>query len=383
MKKIVLITEVMEKGVGKHIIDLFSFFSEDTESDILVLYGAERVDSQFQKIIDDHKDKFIKINYLKRSIGLGDIKSIFEIAKILKEVKPDIVHCHSSKAGLAGRIAAKLEKVKNIYYSPHAYFFLKYKNKSLKRFIFKIAEKILSKRCTTCTIATSKGEKEAFINSGIDKNEKCILIEHGIQVPKIEDKQIQEYKEKFNIHENQVVIGAMARLEQQKDPITTITVMQNIVKKNENTVCILFGNGSMHETILEKYNHIQDSYKDRIIIAGETEEPELAIVMMDIYLTTSLYEGLPYTLLTALGYGKPILATNVEGNKDCVIDSVNGFLFEVGDVTNAVKCYEKMTEQKELLVKMGKESKNIYQERFSMEQMKHTYKKLYMEETNE
>ncbi len=383
MKRIVLITEVMEKGVGKHIMDLFSLFSEDSQSDLIVLYGAERVEPQFQKMIDTHKDKFIKIEHLKRSIGIGDIKSIFEIAKILKDIKPDVVHCHSSKAGLAGRVAAKLEKVKNVYYSPHAYFFLKFKNNSLKRFIFKIAEKFLSKRCTTCTIATSKGEKEAFLNNHIDKKEKCILIEHGIQVPEIENKQLQEYKEKFKIGENQVVIGAMARLEQQKDPITTITVIENIVRQNENTVGILFGNGSMYETILEKYNKIEEPYKTRIVLAGETKEPELSIAMMDVYLTTSLYEGLPYTLLMALGYGKPILATNVEGNKDCVIDGVNGFLFEVGDSAKAENAYENMIKQNGLLKQMGKESKNIYQQRFSMEQMKNMYQKLYREETNE
>lgn len=246
-----------------------------------------------------------------------------------------------------------------------------------------IAEKFLSKKCTTCTIATSKGEKEAFINNKIDKEKKCVLIEHGIQVPQIEDRQINEYKEKFNIPKDQVVVGAMARLEQQKDPITTLTVMENIVKQNENTVCILFGNGSMYKTIMERFNNIEDSYKGRIIIAGETTEPELSIAMMNIYLTTSLYEGLPYTLLMALAYGKPILATNVEGNKDCVIEGKNGFLFEVGDYTNAVKCCKKMIEQNKLITKMSEESKNIYRQRFSMEQMKHTYQKLYGEETNE
>lgn len=383
MKKVVLITEVMEKGVGKHIMDLFSFFLEDNQLDLIVLYGAERVEPQFQEMIDIHKDKFIKIEHLKRNIGMGDIKSIFEIAKILKAIKPDIVHCHSSKAGLAGRIAAKLGKVKNVFYSPHAYFFLKYKNKSLKRFIFMLAEKFLSKRCTTYTIATSKGEREAFIKNKIDKKEKCILIEHGIQVLQVDDRQIQEYKGNFKIDKNQVVIGAMARLEQQKDPITTITVMENIVKQNENVVCIFFGDGNMYETVLEKYNNMQESNKARIILAGETKEPELSIAMMDVYLTTSLYEGLPYTLLMALGYGKPILATNVEGNKDCVIDGINGFLFEVGDSINAEKACEKIIKQNGLLKQMGKESKKIYQQRFSMEQMKSTYQKLYGEETNE
>ena len=214
---------------------------------------------------------------------------------------------------------------------------------------------------------------------------RCVyetVIEHGVEIPKIAKKDLQKYRQQYGIDDCQILIGTMARLEYQKDPITTIKIMQGIVEVSENVACIIFGDGSMKEVIIKMYNEIPEIYRKRIIIAGETTTPELSIASLDIYLTTSLYEGLPYTLLTALGYQKPILATNVEGNRDCVVDGINGFLFNPGDYITAVEIYKKMVNQSKLIEKMAQESKNIYTQRFSMDEMKHKYQELYLEVPN-
>jgi glycosyltransferase involved in cell wall biosynthesis len=368
MKKIMLITESFEKGVGRHILDLYkNLKSEDVK--VYIVYGIQRCSDKFINQIS--MEDRIEVKNLKRKIGINDIKSYFEIKEIIKKIKPDIVHCHSSKAGFSGRVAAKRCKVNKIIYSPHAYFFLKFNTESIKRKIFVGIERFLSKYFTDITVTTSIGEDKAFEKNKIDKNSKKILIEHGIIENKISQSEIDIERKKYNIDDKDILVGAMARFENQKDPIGTFKIMRKLAKNNKNVKCIFFGNGS-------QYNEIQQLNKDNIVILpGETKKPDLSLKMMDIYLTASLYEGLPYTMIQALSQGLPIVASKVEGNEDCIEDGKNGYLFESKNYDEAVNKIEKIIKNYEFK-KMSDNSLKIFNERFTLDSMIKKYSKLYL-----
>lgn len=367
--KVVLIVECLEKGVGKHVTDLYKSFKNNDNIEIFIIHGV-RIEERFVNQIDK-KDR-IELNILERKIGLNDIRCIFKLKKILQNIKPDVVHCHSSKAGLSGRIAAKLCKVKKIIYSPHAYFFLKFKEKSLKRKIFILAESFLSKFYTNITITTSKGEDDAFKVYNIDKDNKKILIEHGLEFQNISEGERIEERKKIGIGEDTILIGAMARFEEQKDPIGTFEIMKNVTLKRENVKCIFWGNGSLYEEV-KRLNE-----NNVIILPGEAKNPNLNLKCLDIYLTASLYEGLPYTLLQSLALGLPIIASNVEGNKDCVYENKNGKLFNAKEYEEAVKKIEEIIDNKQI-EELGKKSFEIFKTRFLMDEMIKKYNKLYEE----
>lgn len=373
MKKIVLITECMEKGVGKHVIDLYQNLEKDENMKVYVLYGKKRASEEYKNAIKE--DDAIELLTLERSIGINDIKSFFEIRKVLKKINPDVVHCHSSKAGFSGRIAAKTLGVKKIIYSPHAYFFLKYDEKSFKRKIFIFAEKILSKFFTNKTITTSKGEDDVFIKYKLDNADKKILIEHGIKVAELSKEQIAQERKKYNVSEENIFIGSMARFEEQKDPVGTFEIMKRISQKNNKVKCVFWGNGSFFEEV-EKMNKEANNI---VMLPGETSTPEINLKSLDLYLTASLYEGLPYTLLTSLASGLPIVASNVEGNKDCVFEGKNGSLFEAKDYECAVEKIESIIVENKF-EKMKEESLKIFKERFSMDKMIEKYRSLYLDE---
>ena len=240
-KKIVLIAEPLEKGIGRHIIDLYENFKTMDNFELTVLYGTKRISDQNLEILKQGNNYEIK-NFVP-NIGLKDIKAFFEIRKVLKQIKPDVVHCHGSKAGLEGRIAAKTLGIKKIFYSPHAYFFLKYEKNSLKRKIFILAEKFLSRFFTTKTITTSQGEDIIFEENNIDIPTKKVLIEHGIKVMQVTEKQVVQERQKYQVAENEILVGAMARMEEQKDPLGTIEIMDSLLKQTTNVKCIFWGNG--------------------------------------------------------------------------------------------------------------------------------------------
>ena len=373
MKKIVYIVESLEKGVGKHIQDLYLKISDKKEFEIYILYGMDRASEDILKKIDSQN--LVPIKNLKRKIGINDIKAIFEINKHLKRIKPDIVHCHSSKAGLSGRISAKLSGVSYVIYSPHAYFFLKFDSKSFKRKLFICAERLLSKFFSNITITTSKGEDDDFIKYKLDKKDKKILIEHGIEISEVSKKEIDDERRKYNVTDKNVFVGAMARFEEQKDPIGTFEIMKKLTQNNSNVKCVFWGNGTFYDEVKK----LNEENNNIIILPGETKTPEINLNALDIYLTASLYEGLPYTLLTSLAVGLPIAASNVEGNKDCVFDGKNGVLFDAKDYEGAVNKIEYIIKENQF-EQMKKESLKIFKERFSMERMIEKYRSLYLDE---
>ncbi len=368
MKKIVLITECLTKGVGQHVTDLYKGLNVDNNK-IFVLYGKNRSEDKFIDLIE--KEDRIEVTNLSEKLGITDIKSIIEIKKILNKINPDIVHLHSSKAGLSGRIAAKRVKCKKIIYSPHAYFFLKYKEKSLKFKLFLFAEKFLSKFYTNYTITTSKGEDEVYKKYKIDKDNKKIFIPHGINEHIISEKKIEEERKKYGVGSEEILVGSMARFEKQKDPYTTFEILDKVSKQN-GVKAIFYGDGSMYEEI----KNIADNKKSNVILPGNINDPELDLKILDIYLTASLYEGLPYTLIQALSLKLPIISTNVVGNSDCVLDGQNGYLFNIKDVDVACKNINKIIDTNSF-EKMGMESYKIYKEKYSLDNMIQKYKKIY------
>lgn len=368
-EKIVLIVECFEKGVGKHVFDLYNFLKD--KFDIYIIYGTQRKDDWYINQIDS--DKLFELNCLKRSIGCNDLISIIKIRKILKKINPKVIHCHSSKAGLAGRIATfGLKGVKRIY-SPHGYMFLNYKEKSFKKNIFVFAERILSKLFTDVTVTTSVGEDKAFSENKIDKENKKIFIEHGLDDIIINQEKRKQLQENYLFGKNDIIIGSMARFEKQKDPIGTYIILNELSKK-DNIKCIFWGNGSLFEQVKKMH----DTDKSSVILAGQTNEADIYLSLLDIFITASLYEGLPYTLIECLGLSLPIVSSNVIGNNDCVFDNVNGKLFEAQDYNAAIqKITEIINEGK--IKEYGKASLKIFKDRFSKKTMIEKYNKLYME----
>lgn len=178
MKKVLHIAESFGAGVYNYLVNLLNSTADDFE--MVVLYAKrEHTPENFEKEFDS-KIRFIESKYMHRNIGPNDLRAIFEIKKIIKEEKPDIVHLHSTKAGLLGRIAINTKKIKT-YYTPHGYSFLMQESSGIKKKIYKLAEKCLTFN-HAITIACSKGEYEEtlkltkramYVNNGVNLN--CLM----------------------------------------------------------------------------------------------------------------------------------------------------------------------------------------------------------------
>lgn len=315
-KKVLHIVESFGSGVFSFLVDLVN--STDNEFDVTIAYGvrSETLDN-FREYFND-RVKFIRVKNFTRSINpIKDIKSFFEIKKIIKEENPDIIHLHSSKAGFVGRFAANGKKIIMLY-NPHGFSFLMQNSSKLKRTLYWIIEKIGAMR--KCTIVgCSDGEyKEAL---KLTKNSICI--NNGINIEKLENeiKQLEEKKVDFK----NLKICTSGRIGYQKNP----KLFNQIASVFPNIQFTWIGEGELRDELTSK----------NITVTGwKTREEVLRIVNdNDIFILTSLWEGLPISLLEAMYLRKCCIVTDCIGNRDVIKNSENGFIIKNGNYKEIIE----------------------------------------------
>lgn len=303
--KIVHVVECFAGGV-------FSFLSNLTneldKEEYIVIYGTNRENTpkNFKDLFNKNV-KFIEWKTAQREMNpLQDIKALCELFTILKKIDNiDIIHLHSSKAGFLGRIVSfLLGKSKKTIYTTHAISFLRLDVSPKKRKIFIAMEKFAS-FFGGKIIACSQSEKEAIEEQGI-KN--VTFINNGIKPLQI--------KKKINTSDR-ITIISVGRLSIQKNPKLFNDIALEFVD-NPNIQFIWCGDGELKSELTSP----------NIKCTGWIERKKLEIYLAnaDIYLSTSLWEGLPLSVLEAMSIGLPLLLSNCVGNRDLVKN--NGFVYK-------------------------------------------------------
>ena len=360
-KRIVLISESMGGGLRKHVVQLLSNLDKD-KVELFFIHGSHTLDESFRNDYS-HLEKNCKMfpcDHLIREISpKEDVLAYQFISKKIKEIKPDIVHCHSSKAGVIGRLAAKRRGVKKIFYTPHAYSFLAPEFSGKKKFLFVQIEKFLSRFATTQTFCVSIGEMQAALEVNLDKTDKFQVIYNGL--PEIDLPSKETIRAQLGLEKTVVVIGNNARMSEQKNPMFFMEIAQKMIRQNANWHFVWAGDGQLMPLFQSFIK--QNGLEKNIHLLGERPDSETVVIAYDIFLTTSQYEGLPYAPIEAMRAGVPILATNVVGNSELVIEGKNGYLIDL-EWSKSVE--EKLYKAAKMDAQMIKAD---FRQRFAIDQM--------------
>jgi glycosyltransferase involved in cell wall biosynthesis len=358
-------------GTRQHVFDISRGLNKE-KYDVYLVYSDNRADDKFYEDIGEigKSVHLIECNEMQRSLGWRDIEAFQCLKKIIKKVKPDVVHCHSSKAGIVGRMAAKSCKVPLILYTPNAYVFQNPDISASKRMLYVNAERFLSRYACHYTINVSKGEMELALRYNIASKDHLRLIYNGIEDKKIEDKSDLKAKLKLDCHKKYV--GVTARCAKQKDPFTFLKIAEKTIKAEDDVDFIYIGDGDMEEEMKTWIN--ENGLSGRIYMPGFRNDASEIVGCLDIYLSTALYEGLPYSMLEAMRAGVPIIATDTVGNNEIVSEGLNGMLFPVRDVNKGVKLLQQQLNEN---VVKSEYVKDTFKKKFSLEHMMKEIDKLY------
>lgn len=323
-KKILYIVEAMGGGVFTYIVDL----ANDLVNiyDIYIAYAIrEQTPENFQEYFDE-KVHLIKVKNFERAINLKkDIKSIVEIKRIANEIKPDIIHLHSSKAGVIGRIAFN-GKIP-MFYTPHGYSFLMENYQTKKRILFKIVEWICAKRkCTT--ISCSLGEH----NETLKLTPKATYVNNGVNI-----KELQEIMDRTEKKEHSFTVYTLGRICYQKNP----TLFNAIAQMFPDVQFIWIGDGELRKELTSK----------NIKITGWVNRATAIeyAVNAEVFFLPSRWEGLPISLLESMYMKKICVVSDAIGNKNVIRNEENGFICaDFASYVHAIKkCQNKNDNLKE------------------------------------
>lgn len=282
----------------------------------------------------------VEIEYvdMRRNISFfNDLKAIQQTRKMIKKYTPDIIYCHSSKAGAIGRLAGIGIEKKSIY-NPHGWAF-NMKCSKMKKNLYIWIEKTLAFLCDYI-ICISDAEKKSAIKYGICNDNKLIVIKNGIDVEEYSHNlACGKYKNSV-IPDEAFVIGCVGRLDSQKAPDIFAKAAIEVKKVIPNAFFVFVGDGKLRSTIEELFqdNNMANSY----LISGWVEEPMDYIVDFDIALLLSRWEGFGLVLPEYMIAEKPIVATKVDAIPEIITDQFNGLLVEADNVKEVVSAIRKL-----------------------------------------
>ncbi|WP_125605038.1 glycosyltransferase [Lapidilactobacillus bayanensis] len=309
-KKIMFVVEAFGGGIFTYIQELSNSLID--EFDITIVYSIRRQTPTNFKNLFDNRVKFIYLKEFTRTISpINDIRAFFRLRRINGLERPDIIHLHSSKAGVIGRWAFD-DKEQTLFYTPHGYSFLMSNQSKFKRLLFKYIEIISAKR-KCVTIACSLGEyKESRAI-----NKQSVYINNGVDTEQI-DGDILHLKA-TNKHVDRRTIFTIGRISYQKNP----DLFNKIALCLPQYKFIWIGDGELRSSLTA----------DNIEVTGwQSRHQVLEIAnQSNIFILTSRWEGLPMSLLEAMYLRKVCIVSDVIGNHDVIISGQNGFVCKSSD----------------------------------------------------
>lgn len=325
-KKKVLITCTHSAfgGVAKYVIDLCEYLNKTEEFEAYIAIGNDSKDltEEMKKV----SKKLFIIPDLTRKIKIKkDIKAYKEIKEMLKRNNFDIVHSSGPKAGILFRYASYKLNIKN-FYTHHLVVYKQFKSKLNP--LYKLIEKKASKWCDGVFVVTESAKK-TLIQDNVTPENKLTVIHNGIKDFETKYSK-EEARKKLGLCDKDVIITSVGRLEEPKDPFTSLKALEKLSKTGINNYKFFFiGDGPLKESMQIYINN--KKLEDRVIIKGFIRDVDLYLAASDFFVLSTTKEGLPIAVLEAMKYSLPIIANNVDGICEQIEENSNGNFFKVGD----------------------------------------------------
>ncbi|MCD7714036.1 MAG: glycosyltransferase family 4 protein [Prevotella sp.] len=293
----------------------------------------------------DLVDKLIQIDMCNSLSIKRDFSAIKQVRRLIREVKPDIIYCHSSKAGGIGRIA-NIGTGIPIVYNPHGWAFNMAGSK-VKQLVYLWIERLLAP-LTAKYITISNYEKLIAVQKHIAKVGKIKTIFNGIDLSAVK-RQVADStisRESLGMPADAYLIGMVGRISKQKAPDTFVKMAAEVNKKIPNAWFMMVGDGDKRE---ETEHMIADLGLSRqFIITGWVDNPNSYANLFDVAVLLSRWEGFGLVLAEYMELGKPIVATETDAIPDLIVDRENGLLVTVDDHEQAAQAVLEIHDNEEL-----------------------------------
>ena len=345
------------------------FNQEAFEQELLTGFCASDEADYLEKVATDVKA--IRIDGLGRSIKpRADLTALFAIIKEIRRFKPDVIHTHTAKAGVIGRIASILSGKKSIrVHTFHGHLLHGYFGTTKTKLVILI-EKLLA-LFTDKLLAVGKQVQDDLIAVGIGNSKKFAVMPPGLQLANVPTKAAARIE--LGLEPNEIYCAFIGRITQIKRPDRFLDVAAQIHADDVKVHFIVAGAG-------EKLQYCQDRVATEnlpVTFLGWREDIEVVLAAADFVILTSDNEGTPLNLIQAGMVGIPVVATNVGSTNEIVVDGQTGFLTDLS-VEQLSQAVAKLATDSDLRAKMGAAGKEYTLARYGVERLVKDHQDLYL-----
>jgi glycosyltransferase involved in cell wall biosynthesis len=352
----------------------------DTAESAMISTELQRVNQQLA-VASDKGVELINLPSLVRRISpWNDLRAFVLIWSIIRRYKPHIVHTHTSKAGVLGRLAAWLARVPVIIHKPHGHVFYGHFSPSLSRFFLHI-ERLLG-RITDHIVALTPMEARDYLTLRVLTSDKISIIHSGVDVHRFiaGAKQRTRKRKELGIPADSMVIGYVGWLIPIKGVTHLVNAMVRVAEKYPKSILVLVGKGDEkgEEEIKLKEQVENLRLNDKVYFLGWRSDVDEIMGCFDIFVLPSSNEGMGRVLVEAMAAGLPVVASRVGGIPDLIKDGQNGILVPPADAIALGNGIAALLEDKAKRKRMGQAGTKMCRQ-YSTEAMVERIDGLYRE----
>lgn len=267
---------------------------------------------------------------LVREVRPGtDLRALRALRRAIAELRPHVVHTHSSKAGVLGRAAARLEGVPAVVHTIHGWGFTPLQSPPVRAAFF-AAERVAA-RWTDHFVAVSKRNRDEGVELGLFDADRCEVIRAGVRLERYrEPRDTAAVRRRLEVPEHVPLVVQIGNFKPQKAPLDFVRVAQRVAERAPAAWFVMVGDGPLRAeatALTERFG-----LRDRFVFTGWWDDVPGLLAASSVSVLTSRHEGLPCAVIESLASGVPVVATAVDGIPEAVRDGHNGFLAPSGDI---------------------------------------------------
>lgn len=321
------------------------------------IYVAMGTDGPLWDNLREQDIPVYRVPHLVRSLSWPtDLRCLVQLCQLIKNIKPDLICAHSSKAGILGRLAARLCGIPAVF-TAHGWAFTEGVPERQRR-LYLPAER-LAARWAKRIICVSEYDRQLALQNGVGRTEQLVTIHNG--VPGLAN----QYQTCPN-GANPVRLIMVARFSEQKDHGLLLQAL-SALPRHYNYQVDLVGDGPLREKCCETVADL--GLEGKVNFLGDRNDVPELLARAHIFVLISQWEGLPISILEAMRARLPVIASNVGGVNEAVIEQETGFLVTRGDMENLKARLQELLDNPELRQSMGQKGYHRYRQNFSLQSM--------------
>ncbi|TVQ54748.1 MAG: glycosyltransferase family 1 protein [Phycisphaerales bacterium] len=342
------------------------------------IYGPEG--SMLKHVRKHGKIETIETPNLVRELApIRDARCLRDLRKIIRDRKPDVVHTHSSKAGILGRLAAWKERVPAVIHTVHGPPFHAHEKK-WRNALYILAERYAARRCHKI-VCVAEAMREQFLAATVGRPEQYTVVYSGMNVEPFLNPQHEQQpvRQEIGLSSDDFVVGTIARLAELKGHDDLLDALRPVFVARPNLKLLWVGDGWWRERLTARLEEM--GLRDRVVMTGLVSPDEIPkyLQAMDVLAHPSYREGLPRTVTQALLSAKPVIAYDVDGTREVCRHNQTGKLLKPADIESLREAVLWMMDNAEERRAMGERGRKMCREQFSADRMVDELERVYRE----